>query len=203
MNAHWSSPQLGRGALTLCGASSILKSQNCAGLSWELWLRAHSSPVYFLWFPSQFIFYGSHPQQRTMASVALTIHEKLVLDSTLPTLQFCFSLWVYFTVVRIWALSCCCFGFFNCFLPSSTPHSFGIGLPLTSCSQFLHPFCFSVPHYHDIDSKDILFLAGGFPHPLNTFNENTFLSLSYLGEKLICLYFSQNSYRPIYHPQTA
>ena len=60
------------------------------------------------------IFYGSHPQQRTMASVALTVHGKLVFHSTIPTLLFCFffCLGFCFTVeVRILALFCC-WGFF-------------------------------------------------------------------------------------------
>lgn len=177
MSAHGSSPQLGRGALVLCGGSSILKSQSCAGLSWEMWLRAHSSyvpsPVYLF-------FMVSIPNRgqwlllllQSMGSRCLTVHSQ--------HFSFVFLFGFYFTVVRILALFCCCLGFLNCFLPSSTLHSFGIGLPLTSCSQFLHPFCFSVPYYHDIDSKDILFLAGGFSCPLDTFNNNTFLSLSTL-----------------------
>lgn len=88
---------------------------------------------------------------------------------------------------------------FNCFLPSSTLYSFGTGLPLTSCSQFLHPFCFSVLDYHDIHSKDIFFLAGGpcFPYPLNTFNKNTFLSLLYLGGKSSYLHSFHDSDWPI------
>lgn len=190
MSAHRSCPQLGRGALILCGASSTWRNQSCVGLSWEMRLRAHNS---YIPIPNRGQWLLLLLQ--SMGSWCLTVHSQ--------HFSFVFLFGFYFTVVGILALFCCCFSFFNCFLPSSTLHSFGIGLPLTSCSQFLHPFCFSVPHYHNIDSKDILFLAGGFPRPLNTFNKNTFLSLSYLGENLIYLYFSQNSYWPIYHPQTA
>lgn len=112
----------------------------------------------------------------------LTIHSQHIC--------FVFLFWFYFTVeIRSFHFSppspLPFSPLFNCFFPSSTLYSFGTGLPLTSCSQFLHPFCFSVLDYHDIHSKDIFFLAGGpcFPYPLNTFNKNTFLSLSYLGGK--------------------
>ena len=48
------------------------------------------------------IFYGSHSQQRTMASVALTVHGKLVFHSTIPTLLFCFfSVWVFVLLLKL------------------------------------------------------------------------------------------------------
>lgn len=36
-----------------------------------------------------------------MASVALTVHGKLVLEGTLPTLLVCFSVWVIILLLKL------------------------------------------------------------------------------------------------------
>lgn len=78
--------------LILCGASLIFNNERVVLGLVEKREREHTVVM----FPAQLVtFYGSHPQQRTMASVALTVHGKLVFDSTLPTLLFCFSVWVF------------------------------------------------------------------------------------------------------------